>query len=164
MIGVRNGVIVTGMKELDYLFKKMPSELNHRILGAANVAAAKPLVAAAISKAPQGRTGNLKKSIGSVKVSIRKANEIGTVHVGPRVGGGHKGHHGGLVEFGTAARPPGGWYARFRNAHPTVMPASPFMTPALNQTKDQVLSTQKEFIAVKLQAFMKRTLGKSFIR
>lgn len=163
MVSVSNGVIVTGMKELDNLFRQMPTELNHRILGAANAAAAEPLVQTAKRIVPK-KSGNLEKSIGKVKVSIRKATEIGTVKVGPRVGGGFKGYHGGLVEFGTNPRPPGGWYARFRNARPTVMPKIPFMQPALDRTKNLIEETRKEFIAVKLVAFMKRKLGKSFIK
>jgi HK97 gp10 family phage protein len=163
-IGVAGGVVVTGMRELDIMLRQMTPELNHRILGAANAAASKPLIASAKSKAPKGRTGNLVKSIGSVKISTRKATEIGTVHVGPRRGGGFKGYHGHLVEFGTGSRPPGGWYARFPGAKDTVMPASPFMKPALEQTRDQIIGTQKEYIAVKLHAFMKRKLGKAFIK
>ena len=163
-ISVAGGVVVTGMKELDNMLRQMTPELNHRILGAANAAAAKPLIALGKSKAPKGRTGNLVKSIGSVKVSTRKATEIGTVHVGPKVGGGFKGHHGGLVEFGTGPRPPGGWYARFPNAKDTVMPKHPYWVPAFESSKGQIISTQKEHIARKLEAFMKRKLGKAFIR
>lgn len=164
MAGVVGGVVVTGVKELDDLLRQMPIELNHRILGAANTAAAKPLVDAAQSMAPIGRTGNLKKSIGAVKISQRVAGEIGVVHVGPRRKGGYKGFHGHLVEFGTGPRPPGGWYARFPNAGPTVMPKKPFMKPALDRTRSEIENTRTEFIAVKLVAFMKRKLGKAFIR
>lgn len=158
MASVVGGVVITGMIELDRMLKQMPTELNHRILGAANAAAAKPLVAAAQSIAPIGKTGNLKKSIGAVKIAISKANEIGTVHVGPRRKGGYRGNHGHLVEFGTAQR--------FHKSGKSVgvMPKKPFMSPALDRTKDQIENTRKEFIAIKLHAFMKRSLGKAFIK
>jgi HK97 gp10 family phage protein len=157
MASVVGGVVVTGMIELDRMLKLMPTELNHRILSAANTAAAKPLVERAKSLAPQGK-GDLKKSIGSVKIPISKATEIGTVHVGPRRKGGYKGHHGHIVEFGTKER--------FHKSGKSVgfMPKKPFMAPALSSTKDKIESTRLEFIAIKLHAFMKRSLGKAFIK
>lgn len=157
-----NRVIVTGIKELDTVFRMMPIELNHRILGAANVAAAKPLIDTAKALVPK-RSGELEKSIGAVKVSARKANDIGVVKVGPRRGGQYKGYHGHFVEFGTGPRRAGGWYARFRNPGTTIMPARPYMRPAFERTKGNIIGTQKQFIAVKLNAFMKRTLGKAYI-
>jgi len=160
MIGTTGGVVVTGIVELDRMLRGMTPELNNRILGAANAEAAKPLIAAAKSIAPQGKTGNLKKSIGSVKISQRKATEIGTVHVGPRRGAGYKGHHGHLVEFGASNRPPGGW----NKTTPTTMPSHPFMKPALDRTELIILTKQKEYIGLKLQAYMKRSLGKAFIK
>lgn len=157
-VGVSNGVVVTGLKELDLMLRQMTPELNHRILGAANVASAKPLVATAKSLVAKGSTKRLEKSIGAVKISTRKSTEIGTVHVGPRRGGGHKGYHGHLVEFGTVER--------FHKSGKStgIMPKLPFMRPAFERTKDQVIATQKENIAVKLVAFMKRKLGSAFIK
>lgn len=162
MISAKGGIVVTGLRELDNMLRAMTPELNNRILGAANAESAKPLIREAKSLVPK-RTGALEKSIGAIKVSIRKADEIGTVKVGPRRGGGNKGYHGHLVEFGTGPRPAGGWYAGFRNPGTTVMPAHPFMRPAFEKTKGQILSTQKQNIAVKLNAFMKRKLGKAYI-
>lgn len=162
MISTQNGVVVTGIKELDRMLRNMTPELNNRILGAANAESAKPLIQRAKSLVPK-KTNRLEKSIGSVKVSIRRAQEIGTVKVGPRRGGQYKGYHGHLVEFGTRPRPAGGWYANFRNSKRTIMPASPYMRPAFERTKVEVIRSQKTFVAVKLNAFMKRSLGKAYI-
>lgn len=164
MVSVKGGVVVTGIEEFDRMLRNMTPELNHRILGAANAHAAKPLIAAAKALAPQGRTGNLKKSIGAAKITQKMANEIGTVHVGPRRKNGNKGHHGHLVEFGAGPRKPGGWYAKWPNAHPTMMPKSPFMRPAFERTKNLLDQDRTLFIAMKLKDFMKRTLGKAFIK
>lgn len=156
-VSVKSGVVVTGIKELDLMLKQMTPELNHRILGAANTAAAKPLIASAKSMVAK-KSKRLEKSIGAVKISTRKATEIGTVHVGPRRGGGHKGYHGHLVELGTVER--------FHKSGKStgVMPKLPFMRPSFERTQAQIISSQKELIAVKLVAFMKRKLGKAFIR
>lgn len=162
MISTRGGIVVTGMKELDNMLRQMTPELNNRILGAANAESAKPLIKEAKSLVPK-KTGTLEKSIGAIKVSKRKATEIGMVKVGPRRGGRYRGYHGHLVEFGTGPRKPGGWYAGFRNPRSTVMPAHPFMRPAFERTKTQIISTQKQSVAVKLNAFMKRKLGKAYI-
>jgi len=153
-------VVVTGWKEVDDLLKQMPLALNHRVIGAANVAASKPLVERAKQLAPKGKTKNLVNSIGAVKLPMSKVSVVGTVHVRPRVKGGYKGRHGHLVEGGVFNRPPGGWYARYPNAHPTNQPAQPFMGPAFRQTETQVVGEINNQIAIKLRDLMKRTLKK----
>jgi len=153
-------VVTQGLREVNKMLHGLPQAMNHRIVQAAIAESAKPLVAAAKSIAPLGKTGNLKSSIGIVKPSIRKVKEIGTVNVGPRRGGGHKGFHGHLVEKGAGPRPPGGWYAKFKNAHTTFMKATPFMRPALAQTKGVVLDAIGKNIGIKLRNYMRRTLKK----
>jgi len=60
------------------------------------------------------------------------------VNIGPRVGGGFKGYHAGLLEFGTKNRPPGGWYAKFPNARPTKSAPRPYIEPAYRRTIGEV--------------------------
>src|ERR1700754_827425 len=92
---------VTGVKEIDKVLKAWPKELSHSALGAAHLAAAKPLIEKEKLMAPEGPNGNLVDSIGGIKTPIKKAQVIGEVSVGPRRTGRFKGNHGHLVEFGT---------------------------------------------------------------
>lgn len=157
---VKGQVAVTGIRELNDFLKQLPIQINHRVIGAANVEAAKPLVDAAKSLAPKGKTKNLVNSIGAVKIPITKATEIGTVHVRPRVKAGYKGFHGHLVELGVVNRPAGGWYARMPGAHPTNQPPKPFMRPAFEATKDKLFQKFDDIFSNKLRDVMRRTLNK----
>ena len=130
--------MIVGMKELDIKLKGLSLTLSHRMVGSAIFKAAKPMEDTAKSLI-NVKTGNLRNSIGRVRTPLRKANTIGEVKVGPRVGGKYKGYHGHLVEFGTKNRPPGGWYARFPNAHTTSSKPHPFMVPAERMTGAKVI-------------------------
>ena len=152
-----SGVVVTGRVELDRMLRNMTPALNHSILATANAAAAKPLIRAAQSKVAT-LSGGLKHSIGAARISVKEAGEIGTVHVGPRRKGNHKGRHGHLVEFGTVER----FHKNGKSVG--VMPSAPFMLPAFMETKGAILREQTKHIAIKLEAYMKRSLGKSFIK
>lgn len=143
---------VTGLKEIDELLKGLPEQLKHRILQDAHADAAKPLINSAESKVPV-KTGGLRRSIGAVKPSIKKAREIGLVKIGPRRGGRYEGYHGHLIEFGH----------RIVTKKGRIIGATrpnPFMEPAFNSTKDQVKSNIAESIAKILLRYMKRTIKK----
>lgn len=145
-------ISITGAKEIDTLLRTLPNELTHQVLGAAHMAAAKPLVEKEKSLAPEGLTGNLVDSIGAVRTSIKRAGVIGEVKVGPRKRGQYTGFAGHLVEFGTRRR------SNRRGANRGIMPATPFAQPAFNQTKTQVERSIAEQIGKKLLARMKKTL------
>lgn len=136
-----------GLKEIDEVFKGMPLQITHRVMQAANADAAKVLVNKAKSLAPV-RRGVLVNSIGTIKPTFRRSNEIGEVHTGPRRGR-YKGNHAHLVEYGTARRRRGG-----------IMPKKPFMKPAYLATQNQILTHINEKIGAKLSGFMRRTLKK----
>jgi HK97 gp10 family phage protein len=125
-------VSVTGVKEIDNVLRALPRELTHQVLGAAHLAAAKPLIEREHLLAPVGETGNLAESIGGVKTPLKKASEIGEVQVGPRRTRDKRGHHGHLVEKGTKKR------RTKSGANRGIMPAQPFAEPAFEQTKHQV--------------------------
>jgi HK97 gp10 family phage protein len=125
-------ISVTGVREIDKVLKELPKQMTHAILGSAHVAAAKPLVEKAKLTAPEGPTGNLVDSIGAVKTSIKRADAIGQVFVGPRRKGRYKGYHGHMVEFGTKRR------KTKKGANRGVMPAKPFMKPSFESTKNEV--------------------------
>lgn len=152
-------VVVTGFKEVDELLKRLPKELNHKVVGSAIFQSTKPLVSSAKARV-KNKTGNLKESIGAVRQSIKRATEIGEVRVGPRIGGRYKGYHGHLVEYGAKDRPPGGWYARFANAHNTTSKPHPFLKPAFEATKGEVMGQINNNIAISLRNSMRRLLKK----
>lgn len=122
-------ITVTGVAEIDKVLKELPRQMSHTVLGAAHAGAAKPLVEKAKLLAPEGPTGNLVDSIGTVKANIKKANQLGEVKVGPRRSGKYKGFAGHLVEYGTRKR------RTRKGANRGFMPAKPFMKPAFDQTK-----------------------------
>jgi HK97 gp10 family phage protein len=152
-------VIVTGFKEVDNLMRRLPKELSHKVVGAALYKAAQPIERGARARI-KSKTGNLYNSIGTVRQSFKKATEVGEVRVGPRIGGGQKGYHGHLVEFGAKNRPPGGWYARFRNAHNTTSKPHPFLKPAFDANKDDTISQINANIGTALRNAMRRHLKK----
>ena len=125
-------ISITGQKEIDNVLRMMPRELSHAVLGAAHLAAAKPLIEKEKLLAPEGPTGNLVDSIGGVKMSAKRTDNIGEVRVGPRRGGRHKGFHGLFVNDGTKRR------QTKTGANRGVMPAEPFAQPAFEQTKNTV--------------------------
>lgn len=139
-------ISLTGVKEIDAVLKGMPLQLQDRVLKNAHADAAKALVDTAQSIVPVGETGNLEKSIGVERVSIKKVDAIGVVQVGPRRKGGYKGFHGHLIEFGKT------------NRDGTKTAPEPFMQPAFNQTKDVVERRIAESLGRKLYQFMKRTI------
>lgn len=151
---------ITGIKELDDVFSKMPLELTDKVLQQAHTAALKPLVIREKLTAPEGPTGNLIDSIGVVKASARSIGQrdLGAVVAGPRRKGGHKGHAGHLVEFGTASRKTKGKGKFPADVNRGKMPASPFALPSWRATQESVKGIVTQKIAEKLVSFMRRTL------
>lgn len=94
---------VHGVKQTIIKLNNLTVLNQHKIMGSVIYTSSKPMEdeqkRQLLSKTEQ-KTGNLVKSIGRKRVPIRKAKEIGTVQIGPRIGGGFKGHHGHLLEFG----------------------------------------------------------------
>lgn len=138
-------ISVTGLKEIDKVLRGLPVQLQDRVLKTAHADAAKPLISAAKSIV-HVKTGNLQKSIGVVRTSLKKTGEVGLVQVGPRRGGGNKGYHAHLIEYGKT------------NRDGTRSRKFPFMEPAFNQTQRQVEGNIAESLGKKLNQFMKRTI------
>lgn len=147
-------ISITGVKEIDLVLKNLPDAVSHKVLSAAHAAAAKPLVEREKSLAPKGATGNLIESIGVIRTSFKKANEIGEVKVGPRKGGRYKGFAGHLVEYGTKPRRTKGKGRYKKAADRGVMTKKPFAEPAFHQTKDEV----EKRIAVEVGKSVNRTM------
>src|SRR5688572_31931778 len=140
--------ILTGVKEIDDNLQGLKAQVSHKVLQQGNAFAAKSLVNKAKLMAPEGPTGNLIDSIGTVMPSVRASDAIGEVHVGPRRRNGFKGQAGHLVEFGTKRRNNNG-------ANRGVMPKRPFMEPAFENVKDQMISGIASAIARKFELFLR---------
>lgn len=124
---------VLGDKEIKAALKGMGQVMSHKVIGSANLSAAKPLIEREKLLAPEGPTGNLVDSIGGIRVSLKKSSVVGEVNVGPRRGGKNRGYAAHLVEYGTVKR-----RLKSNGANRGVMPKKPFAKPAFEQTQDQV--------------------------
>lgn len=151
-------LILTGVKEIDQVLRELPLEMNHRVIGAANATAAKPMVDMA-KRLVLKDTDRLEQSIAVVKTPISSATNLGEVQVGPRLKrGGYKGH---WVEYGTRPRYTKGRGKYKKPAYRGVMKPHPFMKPAFDATKDIVLAGIRDQIGIKLLAVMRRTIKKA---
>lgn len=151
-------ISITGVKEIDRTLRNLPKELSHQILGAAHMAASKPLVEKEKLLAPEGPDGALVDSIGAMKTPIKRADAVGEVIVGPRRRAPHRGFHGHLVEFGTRRR------ETKKGANRGIMQANPFAAPAFEQTKLIVEENIRVQIGKKLVLRMKKELGSAYLR
>lgn len=111
--------------------KKFPDNIQKNVMTGAVRAAAKPIVSAARANVPVD-SGNLKKSIGTVKRKSRDKTKI-RFSVTPRKGGKYDGWYGHMLEFGTSK-----------------MAAQPFMRPAFENQDDQSIEEAKKYIAKKI--------------
>lgn len=159
---------LVGVEQVKELLNGLPLSVQHRVMLGVHHQAAKPLVEDIRQHTPVSRKsrnlrgkritpGGLKKSIGSASLgSPKRTGEIGAVMVGARVRSGYRGYHAHLVEFGTKPRNPGGWYAKFRGAHKTVMPKQPFIEPSFNRTKGRVAANMQQAIVDKMYSYLRR--------
>ena len=136
----------SGIKEVDQILTNVPISLSHAIVGQAAFRASKPLVDKIKGLAPEGPTGNLVDSIGAVKMSLRSAQMVGEVRVGPRVNKPYRGFHGHLNERGTVQRRTRAGANRGR------MTAKPFVEPAWSATQGIVegsMNAELQFVIVR---------------
>jgi hypothetical protein len=85
--------------KLERVFRDMAWDDKKKIINAAFRKAVKPTVERAYANAPVGRTGNLRRSIGTVSPYNEIAIVVGTLRTR-----GKQGYHGHLVEEGTVDR------------------------------------------------------------
>jgi HK97 gp10 family phage protein len=161
-----NGVQIklTGVKEIDEVFNKLPLALQDRVLQQAHREAAKPLIAKAKALAPKDK-GNLFQSIGVQTGGFNQVKslqrEVGAVKVGPRRGK-YKGGHAHLIEYGTMGRytKGKGKVKKYKNAYRGMVRKKPFMEPAFQATKSQLINISAEHYAKPIRNLMRRTLKK----
>ena len=141
-------ISITGLKEIDAVIKGLPLQLQDRVLKTAHADAAKKTVLPTMQSLTPVKKGNLKQSEGIERVNIKKVDAVGVVRVGPRKGGGLKGFHGQLIEYGKT------------NRDGTKTQPKPFAKNAFEQSKTPLENQIKISLAAKLNAFMKRTIKK----
>jgi HK97 gp10 family phage protein len=91
------------LTELREQFKKLPTNIAAKHLGASLRKAMAPGLTALKRNTPKGPTGNLRKSIKlKIKPYPKNGNAVGLV--GYEIGKGSKGYHQGFLEFGTKER------------------------------------------------------------
>lgn len=140
----------TGDKAIDNILRNLPQAVSHPVLSAAHAKAAAPLVEREKLLAPEGPTGNLIDSIGLVRVSLKRAGDVGEVLVGPRTGGRNRGGHAILVSKGTRRR------TNRRGANRGVMPSNPYIEKAFGQEVNRVKGLIGQEVAKSLLRTMKR--------
>jgi len=144
-------ISLSGVAELDKVFKGLPNQLTYTYLSEVHTLAAQPLVQRAQLLAPLGDTMNLTKSIGVEKDSFGKSDIIGAVRVGARRGR-FRGNHAHLLEYGTRKR------AARSGANRGMGPAKPFMRPAYGQTRSQVEGIIKFQLSRKIVSYIKNNV------
>lgn len=144
---------VTGDKNINQVLRGLKFHVNHRVHQDAGVRAAKVLVTAAKLSAPEGPTGKLIDSIGTVRTPLAKAGALGETKTGPRRRGRYKGQAGHLVEYGTGPR-----RLKSNGANRGVMPANPFMHKAWAQVKSIVIQSYGAHLSRSVVLYLRRTL------
>jgi len=96
---IETNIDTTNVLILEDFFNKLSHIDQKRIFTNGFRRAARPLTQKAKADAPKGKTGNLRRSIGSLMVK----DDIAII-IGAKKFGRYKGHHGHLVEDGTAPR------------------------------------------------------------
>lgn len=143
-------ITMTGYNELLKTIRNMPAQFSHPLLQSIHFEALKPFVSTAKTLAPR-KTGATQKSIGTQKPGIKRVQEIGLVISGPRRGrfGGNKAH---LLEFGTKIR------RTKSRANRGKISKRPFIQPAWDRTRDQVLRDITDKSGKVVANYMRRTL------
>lgn len=142
--GFNDPIKVDGFDELQRQIKKLPDSLKRTELIRIQKKVAKPLVEKTKLTAPEGPTGNLVDSIGTVTGRSKKNPNI---YVVPRVKGRfkRKGRHANFVHEGTAFR-------RKKGGAPTgSMPKNAFMQRAYDATKSGLIRNYEKDIAKYIQ-------------
>ncbi len=134
---------MSGVRELDKLLKKLPERVARNVVRGAVRKAGKVVETEMRTRAPVGPTGNLKASIG--QIGVRQPDKRKVVRtVGALRGGGFKGYHAHLVEFGTVK-----------------MPARPFIRPAWDQTQGEALKVMGKELGKGVEKAARRLAGSS---
>ncbi|MGY2133651.1 HK97-gp10 family putative phage morphogenesis protein [Hymenobacter sp. HD11105] len=150
----KNSFQFKGFKELGQVLDALPGRLGPQTVLGILKKGAKPMVEEARRLASNADvTGDLTRSIGAI--NGRGRGKGMQVYVGPRRGGGFKGYHGHLLEYGTAPhriKPINGKALSYGGSayagvnHPGTA-AQPFMRPAFDAKNGQTVQIIKDEVA-----------------
>jgi len=144
-----SGIQFQGIDELGEVLASLGDKFGGQVVDKILRKAAQPMLKRAKELSSNADvTGDTTKSIGII--ANRKTN---TIKLGPRRGGGFKGYHAHLLEYGTAPHiirakaaggllKFGGTYAQEVH-HPGIAP-QPFMRPAFDSKKDEAIGIIKD--------------------
>ena len=159
----------SGIKELDDLLKKLPAQVERKVLLSAQRDVLKPVAKDMQSKLDgvAGKvTGNLRSSIGIKAMRGGKTYNAASL-AGVRYGNRYKGFHGRFIEGGTKQRFPrkkkvlrfmgsDGRMVFVRSAAPMV--AKPFMEPTIKQHMPRIQKEYPDSLLSAMVKYMKRKL------
>lgn len=139
---------IDGLKELEKALKELPLEIQKRPLRSAISAGAKVIADEAISRAPEGETGNLRKALYRYRSRRQSATGKETFLVGVRKGKGIYGNtrlNRRLNRVGKKYTTQGeAYYWRFLEFGTSKMSAQPFLRPAYENAKERAVKVIKE--------------------
>jgi hypothetical protein len=146
--------MIKGADQLKRALAGLEKQFAHPLMQKVHIKAAEPLVTRMHRLSPVGNTGDLAESVGIVKLG-KKVDESGAIQVGPRKGGGFKGYHGHLVEFGTKKR-----RTKRSGANRGIMPKFPFVERSWDQTNKEVLARIEKEQSKAVTNYLNRTVPK----
>lgn len=139
-------ISMTGGKELQAKFAALPVKMQRLILRKALPAAAEPIAAAAVAKAPVN-TGALAASIHVTKPKVVRGGLKVSIATGSRADLGIPADATGFYPMSQET----GWTDKNGKHHP----AQPYLRPALHENESKTLSTVGDAIASNMEELAK---------
>lgn len=133
---------LVGKDNIDSVLKGMvPKVFEHKVLQKVYIQSAQPLINTEKVLAPK-REGDLRESIGVKRTPVKRAKIVGEIKVGPLYKKGGRTAH--LMEYGTKQRKLKGKGQYRAGTNRGAVRARPFVQPAWDKTKGQILGTIKQ--------------------
>lgn len=155
---------VEGLKELQRYLHQLPQEIQKRPLRSAVAAGAKVIADAAINNAPQGETGNLRKSIYRYRSRSQSATGKETFLVGVRKGKAKfrdNARNRRLGRVGKTYQTQGeAYYWRFIEFGTSSQTARPFLRPAFERNKEDAVNVMKNRLRQSIEQQAKKLVKK----
>lgn len=155
---------VQGLKELQRYLHQLPQEIQKRPLRSAVAAGAKVISDAAINNAPQGETGNLRKSIYRYRSRSQSATGKETFLVGVRKGKAKfkdNARNRRLGRVGKTYQTQGeAYYWRFVEFGTSKLSARPFLRPAFERNKEEAVKVMKDRLRRSIEQQAKKLVKK----
>jgi HK97 gp10 family phage protein len=130
-MAINQTIQILGLDELKGNILKVMDNMSAKYVEPSILASVKIVGDEMQRRAPVGPTGNLRKATGS-RLMKRKGNNIRSGMAGVRRGGGYKGYHAWIVEYGTTDR-----VQKTTGRSTGRMPAHPFLRPAADTKMGQ---------------------------